>query len=272
MRKLTAVLSALALAVTLGACGDKGGNESATGNNSGGSEQAATNLAALAQQIGESTAETSTAHMSMTADMAGQKLDAVGDVKFGSDDAAMTMTMTLPGEGDVEMVFVDGVLYFKGPEPIEPGKPWLKIEPNGDDMMSKALSSTFEEMRRNADPREALDQFAESGEITSQEEVELNGEQTTHYTILVDFEKLAAAQDNPDAKKALEMLDVKEFPVQMWINEDELPVRMSMDMPMKNPSTNEPLEAKIQVDYTKWGEPVEIAAPPAAQVAEMPAG
>lgn len=270
MRKLTAALSAFALAMTLGACGESG-NGSAN-NSGGGNQEAATNLAALAQQIGESTVETSSAHMTMTADMAGQKLEAEGDVKFGSDDAAMTMDMSLPGMGEASMVFVDGVMYFKGPEPIEPGKPWLKIEPNGDDMMSKALGSTFEEMRKNSDPREALDQFANAGEITSQEEVELNGEQTTHYTIMVNFEKLANEQDNPDAKKALEALDVKEFPVEMWINEDELPVRMTMDMPMKDPNTDEPLEAKFQIDYTEWGEPVDIAAPPADQVAELPAG
>jgi hypothetical protein len=28
---------------------------------------------------------------------------------------------------------------------------------------------------------------------------------------------------------------------------------------------------KMQVDYTDWGKPVEIAAPPADQVAELPA-
>jgi hypothetical protein len=270
MRKLTAVLSAFALAVTLGACGEQGGNEPANSNNSGGSQEAATNLAALAQQIGERTAETNTAHMTMVMDVAGQKIDAEADVEFASDDLAMSMNMTLPGEGDMAMVLLDGIMYVQTPEPLEPGKSWLKIDPNGTDPMSKALGSTFDEMRKNADPRAAIDQLKDAGEITSQEEAELNGEQATHYTILVDFEKLVAQQDNPDAKKAAEMLEVKEFPVELWVNEDGLPMRMTMDMPMSDPSSGESVEAKIEADYTNWGEPVEIAAPPADQIAEMP--
>jgi hypothetical protein len=272
MRKLTAVLSAFALAVTLGACGDEGGNQSATNSSGGGNEEAATNLAALAQQIGERTAETNTAHMTMTMDVAGQKMDAEADVEFSSDDIAMSMNMTLPGEGDMAMVLLDGIMYVQSPEPIEPGKSWLKIDPNGNDPMSKALGSSFDEMRKNADPRAAIDQLKEAGKITSQEEAELNGEQTTHYTILVDFEKLVAQQNNPEAKKAAEMLEVKEFPVELWVNEDGLPMRMTMDMPMTDPSSGQSTSAKIQADYTNWGEPVEIAAPPANQIAEMPGG
>jgi LppX_LprAFG lipoprotein len=268
MRKLTAVLSAFALAVTLGACGEKDGGAN---NNSGGSEEAATNLVALAQQVKDSTAETSTAHMVFTADAAGQKIDGEGDLKVGPDDAAMTMTMATP-EGDMGFVFLDGVMYLQIPgQEIEPGKTWIKIEPGGDDPMAQALGGLSEEMRKNADPRQALEQFKNSGTITSQEEnVELNGEQTTHYEITVDVDKAAQEQNDPAIKKALESVGLKEFPVELWVNDEGLPVRITIDMPMSDPSTGKAIEASVQVDYSKWGEPVEIAAPPADQVTEFP--
>lgn len=272
MRKLTAVLSALALAVTLGACADKeaGSASSNNGNSGGGSEEAATNLAALAQKIGEKTSESTSAHMTMDMTVAGEQLAAEGDVEFMPNDIAMTMTMEIPSMGEATMVLSDGIMYMRMPQELEPGKAWIKIDPKSDDAMGKALGGTFDEMRKNADPRVAIDQLKEAGEITAEEEVELNGEQTTHYSIMVDVDKMAAAQDDPELKKALESMDMKDFPAELWVNGDGLPVRMSMDMPMSDPSSGKTVETKIQMDYTKWGEPVEITVPPADQIAKLP--
>lgn len=271
MRKLAAVLAAFALTVTLGACGDKGDDGGAATNNNGGNEEAATNLVALAKSVSDNTVETSTAHMVFTADVAGEQVEGEGDLKVGADEAAMTMNMSTP-EGDVGFVFLDGVMYIDVGQEIEPGKSWIKIDPDGGDPMSKALGGISDQMRQNADPRKTLEQFENSGTITAQEEVELNGEQTTHYTITVDVEKLAAEQDDPTLKQALEQAGMKDFPVELWVNEDELPVRMKVMMPMADPASGKAADATVQVDYTKWGEPVEIAAPPADQVAEMPQG
>lgn len=273
MRKLTAGLSALALAVTLGACGSNSvsGSGSGTGNSGGGgSEEAATNLAALTQQIGEKATEKNTAHMTLAAEAAGQQINAEGDVEFSGDDIKMTMDMEIPGQGNISMVFAEGIMYIEMPTELEPGKSWIKIDPNGDDAMSKALGGTFDEMRKNADPRASLEQMKDAGEITAEEQVELNGEQTTHYSIILDAEKLAAQQNDPDAKKAMEMMDVKEFPVELWINEDQLPVRMTMEMAMADPASGQAVESTFQMDYTNWGEPVEITVPSDDQIAQMP--
>jgi len=273
MRKLTAGLSALALAVTLGACGSNSvsGSGSGTGNSGGGgSEEAATNLAALTQQIGEKATEKNTAHMTLAAEAAGQEINAEGDVEFSGDDIKMTMDMEIPGQGTISMVFAEGIMYIEMPTELEPGKSWIKIDPNGDDAMSKALGGTFDEMRKNADPRASLEQMKDAGEITAEEQVELNGEQTTHYSITLDAEKLAAQQSDPDAKKAMEMMDVKEFPVELWINEDQLPVRMTMEMAMADPASGQAVESTFQMDYTNWGEPVEITVPSDDQIAQMP--
>lgn len=276
MRKAGIALSAFALALTLGACGDNGGSDGSSsntgGDSNGGGTAAAANLADLAKSIGEQTSETNTAHMKITADAAGQELSGEGDMKMGAEDAAMAMDMTTP-EGSISMVLVDNVFYIKLPQELEPGKAWLKIDANDDNPMAKALGGMTEQMSKNADPRATLAQFEKAGEITDTKEEDLDGQKTTHYTITVDVEKLAQNQEDPTMKSAMDEAikgGLKDFPVDVWINEDDLPVRFTMDMPTPDPTTGQSTSVKMQIDYSDWGKPVDIAAPPAGEVAEFP--
>lgn len=278
MRKAGIALSAFALALTLGACGDNGDSNGSSTNsgpegNNGGSVAAA-NLADLAKSIGDQTAETNTAHMTISADAAGQKLSGEGDLKMDAQDAAMSMDMTTP-EGTMSMVLLDKAFYIKLPQELEPGKAWLKIDTNDDNPIAKALGGMTEQMSKNADPRATLEQFEKAGEITDSKEEELNGKKTTHYTITVDVEKLASTQQDPSSKSAMDQAikaGMKDFPVDVWIDEDDLPARFTMDMPTPDPASGKTTSVKMQIDYTDWGKPVNITAPPAGEIAEMPAG
>lgn len=270
IRKLAVLLSGFALTVTVGACGEPGGNETATNGSGGGNQAMTAGLTELVQRIGESTAETNTAHFTMLIEAGDDKVEIEGDIKFGSDDVAMELAMSHPGLGDVSVVLVDGLMYVRTGKELEPGKPWLKVDPTADDTISKSLRGMVEEMSKNADPRATVETLKNAGTLTAEVEAELNGERTTRYTILADFEKMAAEQNDPELATALDTLGAKEFPVELWINGNGLPVRMKMEPPMTDPNTGKPVEAVIQADYTKWGEPVEIDAPPADQVTEPP--
>ncbi|MBB4903966.1 LolA-like protein [Actinophytocola algeriensis] len=278
MRKAGIALSAFALALTLGACGDNGGSGDSSSNNSGGDSSgggsvAAASLADLAKSIGEQTSETSTAHMKISADAAGQQLTGEGDLRMSADNAAMSMDMTTP-EGTMSMVLLDNIFYIKLPQELEPGKSWLKIDANDkSNPMAQALGGMTEQMSKNADPRATLEQFEKAGEITDTKEEELDGKQTTHYTITVDVEKLAANQEDPTMKSAMDQAiqsGLKDFPVDVWIDEDDLPVRFTMDMPTPNPASGKTESVKMQIDYTDWGKPVDITAPAADEIAEFP--
>jgi hypothetical protein len=275
MRKAGIALSVFALAVTLGACGDNGGSDGSAANSDNGGNGgtvAAKNVADLAKSIGDQTAETNTAHMKITADAAGQQLSGEGDLKMSGADAAMSMDMTTP-EGTISMVLLDKVFYIKLPQELEPGKSWIKIDSTDDNPVAKALGGMTEQMSKNADPRATLEQFEKSGEITSSKEEDLDGQKTTHYTITVDVEKMAANQEDPTMKSAMDQAiqaGLKDFPVDVWINEDDLPVRFAMDMPTPDPTSGQTTSVKMQIDYTDWGKPVEVTAPPAEQVAEIP--
>jgi hypothetical protein len=270
MRKAGIVLSAFALAATLGACGGNGGSSTAAKDTNG--QAGSMNLVDLAQSIGDETAEKSSAHMKITGKAAGQDITGEGDLKFGSAAAALSMDMTTP-QGSISMVFLDGVLYVKTPQELQPGKAWLKIDSSSTSPIAKALSSVNEQLGKNADPRAALQEFEKSGEITATQEEELGGKKTTHYTITVNVRKMADNQTDPTQKKAMQdaiAAGMKDFPVDVWVDEEGLPARFRLDTPTPDGSGGM-TSVRMQVDYTDWGQPVEIAAPPADQIAELPA-
>jgi hypothetical protein len=271
MRKIAALASAVALTVSLAACGDKtaGSAQGDSGN------EAATNLVALAKQVGDKTAQSDSAHLVFTGGAGGMEVKGEGDLRLGGSDPAISMDMNAGPQGEMSMVLLDGVLYLKLPAELSASdKPWIKIDSNDkSNPMAQALGSLTDQMRKNADPRLALEQFQEAGTIESSGQEELNGEETTHYKIKVDVEKLAENQQDPTLKQAMQQAiqsGLKDFPVELWLNGDQLPVRMVVEMPTADPTSGKSIPVKVQVDYSKWGEPVTIEAPPADQVGELP--
>ena len=231
-------------------------------------------MAALAKSIGDQTAETNTAHMVFTADAGGEKINGEGDLKFGArrpgDD---------DGHGHGRRAHVDGAARRRAVHEAaagiaEPGKPWIKIDSNDkSNPMAQALGSMTEQMSKNADPRATLEQFEESGEITDTKEEDLDGQKTTHYTITVDVQKLAENQNDATMKKAMQdaiKSGLKDFPVDA-VGQRGRPAGPDRDRHADaGPDDRQDHPVKMQIDYTKWGEPVDIPAPPADQVADLP--
>lgn len=264
MRKVGVALSAFALAVTLGACGGTGGGGAAPASSA--------ELVVLAKSIGDQTSAASSAHMTVTADAAGQHIDGEGDLRFGESAAALSMNMSTD-QGTVSMVFVDNLLYMKLPQELVAGKPWLKIDPASKSPLAKSLGGLNEQLSKNADPRSALKELENAGEITATKNESLAGTKVTHYTITVDVQRMADNQTNPTAKKAMRDAigaGMKNFPVEVWVDGRGLPMRFSLATPTPNGSGGM-TAVRMEVDYSDWGKPVDIAAPPADQTAEPPA-
>jgi hypothetical protein len=275
MRRIAASAAALALAVSLSACSDDSNGNAQGGGSGGGAPEAATNLVALAKQVGDQTDQSSTAHMKFTGDAGQMKITGEGDMRLGGGEPAMSMDMDTGQTGQMSMVLLDGVLYMKLPAELSQGdKPWIKIDSKDKtNPVAQALSSVVDQMRQNADPRASLEQFEKAGTIDSTSKEELNGEQTTHYKITVDVQKLADTQTDPTLKQAMETAiksGLKDFPVEVWVNGENLPLRTKVQMPTADPTSGKSVPVNVQVDYSKWGEPVDIQAPPADQVGELP--
>ncbi|SDH56550.1 hypothetical protein SAMN05192558_11178 [Actinokineospora alba] len=273
MRKKTLLVCGAAIAaLTLTACNS--GDSSSAPAGSGGTTTAAAkptksgfdSLKALSDAVTEKSDGEKSAHFTFKGEAGGQKLEGEGDFNFAGEKTAMQMTMSTP-EGDITMRFLDNVIYMKMPQPLQPGKPWLKVDlADKNNPMVKAMGGSVDSMK-NADPRQTLKQLADAGEIKSSEEVELDGKPTTHYKILVDTSKLKGSGLGMDEQSiaAMEKAGIKEMPVEVWVDEENLPVRFVVDVPGKGAASS-----KVQADYTDWGKAVKVEAPPAAEVAEMP--
>jgi hypothetical protein len=276
MRKTTLLVCGAALAaVTLTAC--SGTPSTSTPSGAGSTSAAAEtksgkgtfdSLRALSDAVTEKSDNAKSSHVTFSGTVAGTKIDGEGDLNFNGDSVSMQMTMSVAeAGGEVTLRLIDKIMYMKMPAPMQPGKPWLKLDlsdPNNP--LAAGLGGALDSAK-GSDPRETLKQLAEAGEIKSVKDDEIDGKATKHYTLVVDVTKMA--KDNglgvdETTIKEMGKTGMKELPVEVWIDEDSLPVRLVMDIPAGKES------GKIQTDYSDWGKAVKVEAPPAAEVMEFP--
>lgn len=228
-------------------------------------------VADLAGVVSRNTTQHSSVHLDMNMQAGGQAITATGDLKFAGKQTAAHLTMTLGAAGSMEMVLLNGTLYMKLPAGVNPGaKPWISFDTNGSSPAAKALGSTAE-LGQQSDPSQLLDKIKAAGTITGVTHEQLNGQDTTHYSITVDVHKLIAQSTTADAQKqALSKLNLTTMPFELWVNSDNLPVKITTKLAVGASATGSaPTLVSVTVNYTKWGQPVTIAAPPADQVGAL---
>ncbi|GLZ38462.1 hypothetical protein [Actinokineospora sp. NBRC 105648] len=220
-------------------------------------------LKSLAEAVKQKSTNSKAVHVKFTGSAGGAELNGDGDLSFGAQ-TAMQMSMVTP-EGTITTRFVDNAIYVKTPQPLQPGKPWLKLDLSGDNPLAKTLNGSLDSLK-NADPSKSLGQLVTAGKITAVKPEQIDGRQATHYSITVDVTKIKAADLGLDSEAVaqLEQSGVKTYPVEVWVNSDDLPIRYITEIPAAGTT------AKIQADYTNWGKAVDVSAPPAAEVATLP--
>ncbi|CAM2930109.1 hypothetical protein SAXI111661_09010 [Saccharomonospora xinjiangensis] len=263
----TSVLAAggVALALALSACGgETSGTGLPGGNGSGdaGSTQFS-DLSSLIASAQEQTNKSQSSKFSMEMEASGMKIQAEGQGRYAGQDTAMSMTMDMQGMS-FDVIFVDNTMYMKMPEGMnaDPSKPWVKMTSEDAAAMG---GQSFDQMTEQNDPTKVLEQLEQAGgEIKNTKETEVNGQQATQYTVEVDLSKAGALLG--DESTAGSIPEGTIIPVELYLNGDNLPVRVEMDMQ----SLAQAGGAKIVMNYSDWGTPVDITAPPADQVGEMP--
>jgi hypothetical protein len=253
VRRLSAMLLAVGLMFGLVACNDNGGS-SATGlaDQQG---PAALTKDNLASSIVAAQAKAGTAHIEATITAAGQPGSISADVKGLGDlnTVAMDMSAKLAGTS-MRLLVVDNVLYVKSAAlNSDPSKPWLKVS-LGD--TSNPLSKIFD----SANPANftaylrGITKFRDEGLQT------VDGVQTRHYSVTVDTAKMLAG--NPVLKgQDMSSLGLPgQLTSDVYVNSDNLPVKMSVTMGSA---------ASLEAHFSKYGEPVDIQAPPADQVSKF---
>lgn len=257
MRKALIAGGALALALTLGACGDDNKSGGPLGEQPGGTSEGGVfkDARGLIGAAKEGTSKAKSVKFTMDGTMGGQQMKGNGEAAFDGSASKTTMIMQLGGQ-QIEVRQLGNTMYMKGVPGTDPSKPWMK-------MQIDKIPGLSESMQRS-DPSKVLDYLLEAGaEIKKTEKTEVDGQPATHYSIEVDTKKFLEkmlGQAMPDS--AAGNLPAK-MQVELYVNADNLPVRVDTDMGTMG---------KMTTKYTDWGTPVTVEEPPAGQVGEMPGG
>jgi hypothetical protein len=271
MRKATLVTCLLA-ACALSACTTTQAGEPVSGAAApavSGASSVFTDTNGLAGALKTQSATKKTAHFTFSVSTPQGDMSGQGEMRMGTD-FAMNITMTVPGAGDITMIVLPDGAYMKLPQSLggQPGKPWIKISTDGSDGLSKSYGAIIRSIQDNSDITKSIEKLQGAGSITKSAKEQLDGATVTHYWITVDLAKSLAAQTDPTVKDATQKLidsGVKMSSFEIWVNKDNLPVKFVAQMPAPAGGTPSFTET-----FSDWGKAVNITAPPADQIMQMP--
>lgn len=182
-----------------------------------------------------------------------------------------------PDAWQIEIVQDGDVEYVRLPaldERLPEGKEWVR----GAEGSAAGDGFDFGELEDAAetDPREMLDVLRSvTGDIETVGAEELRGVETTHYRAVVDPAELANARDRegrPAPPDIVPLLTgdpgLDEIPLDVWIDAGGLVRKLSMAFSATQSDTTQTGEASMSFELWDYGEPVEIALPPASEVVD----
>jgi hypothetical protein len=234
-------------------------SSSQTGGGGGGGAGGPIQGAAFAAAATTAVDKAQTVKFRTSMSLMGIPLTATGAAKFGDQAADANVTSNTPA-GPIQVIIVDGDVYVKGLTPGAPGKPWTK---------NAGAAREIGSAVKQADPRLALKMFSDVGTLKQVGTETVNGVSATHYSVTVELAKVAKQHPEvADVLNALIQQGIKTQDVQLWVDAQKRPVRIVTSAQLPNPvKPGSTIDSKQTVDFTDWGAPVTIQAPPADQVA-----
>lgn len=196
-----------------------------------------------------------TAHISMKMSASGAEISATGELDYTTKPPSMAMKMTMPtlGPDPIDLRLVDGMMYMNMGN-LSQGK-FYKFDLSDENSPLGDLSGLTDSM----DPTAAFD--ASSGSLKSVTFVgdeDVDGETLAHYTMTMDTSKVKKL-------KGLGAAAGSSVPKQMtydvWLDDQYRTRQMTMDLGS---------QGTIEMKAFDWDKPVDITAPPANKITEMP--
>jgi len=194
-----------------------------------------------------------TAMMDMDVAVGGQSITMTAAIDAGKtlEETAMRAEMEIPGQGTIEMILVDAVLYMNLGAASENKFFELRLDdPSAEQFLGQ--------LKSQLNPAEAVK--ALEGAVTGFEEAgteTVDGQETTKYVLQVDTKKVFARQGT-QLPPGVDVPDTLDYT--FWLNDENLPLRIAIDMGGLG---------TVEMDITGWGEPVDIQAPPANQITKQ---
>ncbi len=249
----------IAVVFALAACGN--GTKVATSKVSTLEVVAAAPAAAVAQKTARLEGE-----MKMSTPDGDVTISMSGAADFVTNRVALSMDMSdvpgLGGNGTFEMRLVDGTMYMNmgGLAGALPGgKQWIAT-----DLRDFGGS---ESQLTGQNPADMLANLRGAGDVQDLGTATVNGVETHHYRAEVDLAKAmdkVAPKYRDQAKRSIKLLGTT-FPMDVWIDNDGLPRRMGLELHVRK------IDMRERVDFTDYGEPVDVQAPPADQTMSLDA-
>ena len=218
--------------------------------------------------------------------VAGESMDMTGSGAFDYRDprGEITYRMDVPvlGEVSMDLRMIGTKLYLRLPQEIAGvalpgGKPWAAMD------LSKSLEQAglgSLDFTQQQDPAQTLQYLrAASVDVKETGTADVRGVETTRYTGRMDFRKALdagvdelelSAAEREQARKGmqwmLEQLGSDSVPFEVFVDEDGLLRRMTMDLAMK--VEGEQMSMSMRMDYFDFGIDVDVQAPPARDVTD----
>ncbi|MBA0124884.1 hypothetical protein H0B56_04950 [Haloechinothrix sp. YIM 98757] len=281
MRKSLVTAGTLAFALAVSGCGGDGGEDSDDKS----AEEDPNSAADIALAAGEQAKEQETASFDFKMDIGGQTATGQGTYRHGDDGSAVDVALDAGGQ-KTELRQVDDAVYMKLPEQMQAAvgtdAPWLDLT---ESPQVAQMFGGMDQLPRQADPAGVLGQLEEAGTILGTEETEVAGEPATRYKTEVQLGKLKENLPMGITQQALQSLQqsgIESYRVNLDVNEDDLPMQVTMNLTELYKAAAESMgqqgqqqqapegKSVITVNYSDWGESVEIEAPPKEEIGEMP--
>jgi hypothetical protein len=193
--------------------------------------------------------DASTAHVTMAMDAAGQKISMVGDTKVDPSNPAMKMSMDMGSQMKLDMILVGDKIYMKGFPGVAANK-WAVIDSSSE--MGKQMAEALDQ----ADPSKMYDQFDKAvTDVKYVGEDTVDGDKTYKYELTLDTKAIEAelpAEQKGQLPKTLTYT--------AWVDEKNHLRKVVFNV----------MGVDAEMTMSKYGEPVDIQAPPASDTVKAP--
>ena len=238
----------------------------------GGPDAQAAVLNAVNSTLADKTAHL-TLDMTVTADGTSITASGTGSVDFGQDALALDASMAIEGHQlSLNEVMLGGTLYESVPGIglIEPGKSWVSADLS--QFTQSTTSGTEGALGASDNPVATLHMLAQQGNtVTSLGPSTVDGTAVQGYAVTIDknaIEKQVSGTSLPAwVRHSLSGLDFSGIDVQVYIDGQGQLRREVAGVTMTVASHT--LSANVTVDFSDYGTPVDVTAPPPDQVVSL---
>jgi hypothetical protein len=250
-------------AILVSACTSSGSPNNGDSTPAAGTDPAPSGVSISAHELSahlkSSVADVDSVHTEVGVSLSAQQLAGSG-VEQLSDGrlVALDLTEQLAGVGDIRIVYVGGRTYAKLPISMNTsGKPFLVVSRTSSNATISTLAPYLDSVLSAVSLGSAsvLTGAAKSIELKGTEQV--RGITATHYAVQVEIAKLP---DTYPGKAELEAGGARTLPLDLYVDAHGRPVKVAPHLTVQGQ------DVPITAEYSDYGTPVHIAAPPASQV------